>query len=101
MQALRDLDGPHVRALERIRRAEDAAAADEDVGPDEKAGRHERISDAVHEAGQREPIPVIAVLIRTGVALQATLFDGGLAVYRVSAFGRALLEDLHNASDSS
>jgi hypothetical protein len=39
---------------------------------------------------------VAAVLIRTGVAIPAAYIGGGLGVFEVSDFGRALLDDLRD-----
>ncbi len=96
VQALRDLDAPQVRALARIRNAEREA---EEIHSQETEGdRNSRISNAAREAGSREPTPVISTLVRTGVVLPATLVGGGLAVHRVSDFGRSVLNELEEAS---
>jgi hypothetical protein len=81
VQALRDLDGPHLRALERLRHAEDSAHTDD-------AGK----SAAVQEAAKQEPAPIRAVLSGTGAVIPAPF--GG--IFRVSPFGRTLLTDLAN-----
>jgi hypothetical protein len=80
VQALRDLDGPHLRALERLRQAEDSAHTDNEK------------SAAVQEAAKEEPAPIRAVLSATGAVTPAPF--GG--IFRVSPFGRTLLTDLAN-----
>lgn len=95
VQALRDLDSPHLRALVRIRNAE-KTAEEVDVDGETDDARGERIADAAETAGRTEPTPIIAALIRTGVVYPATLWNGGVAVYGVSEFGRRLLVDLES-----
>ncbi len=95
VQALRDLDAPHLRALARIRNAEKTAEEVDAAGETNEA-HGERIADAAAKAGRNEPTPIIAALIHTGVIYPATLVGGGVAVYRVSEFGRRLLADLEN-----
>jgi hypothetical protein len=103
--ALRDLDAPRVRALERIRSEYDAV---HDPGEDEKLdeGRGSpatqimlnRRADVAIEASRREPAAVVAVLIRTGVAEPAMMGGGGIGVARVTKFGRDLLSELRDAA---
>lgn len=88
-QALRDLDAPHIRALERIRHAQDTAESAATAENKYQAGTR-----AAAEAAQKEPIAVIATLTRTAVAIPGTYPGGGIGVYRLSDFGRSLLEDL-------
>lgn len=85
-QALRDLDAPHIRALERIRLASDTVAQ----LPEPEKER----SEVVLAAGRAEPTPVIAVLIRVGAVEPATIFGGGHGVHDISDFGRNLLDAL-------
>lgn len=97
--ALGELDAPHIRALARLAEVEDAAyerAVAQDRRRDDEPGRrhYASVSEAVLRAGDQEPEPVRSALIRTGVALPATLPDGGIALYRVSDFGRQILEEL-------
>jgi hypothetical protein len=83
VQAFRDLDAPQLRALTRIRNAEDAAKAVE-VDGETNDVRSDRIADAASKTGRAEPTPVLAALIRTGVVYPATLVGGGVAAYGVS-----------------
>jgi hypothetical protein len=88
--ALRDLDEPHIRALVRLLHAEDRVRAS--IPPGEY--HEERVTKALMEVTQKEPIPVIATLLNVGVADPGTLWGGGHAIARVSEFGRQLLADL-------
>lgn len=88
-QALRELDAPHIRALERIRLAADTL--------DDLPERERKEAQAVLSAGRAEPVPVVAVLVRTGVVEPATLFGGGHAVHDITDFGRNLLDALREA----
>jgi hypothetical protein len=113
--ALGELDAPHIRALERLRRAEedidahareqaDKARADEmdpEQGDRAWSNRFNSIvGDAVRRTGDGEPVSIRATLIRTGVVLPATVLDGGASIYRVSDFGRQLLAELADPSAS-
>ncbi|MBM4634506.1 hypothetical protein GS482_21325 [Rhodococcus hoagii] len=92
--ALSDLDGPHIRALARIRAAEKAALPG-DVEPDSEE-RGSRLEDAAFEAGRKEEPPVLSALIRTGVAYPATLVGGGVAICGTTPFGQELLSYLED-----
>lgn len=107
--ALRELDAPHIRALEGLRRTEDEidgeARAQANEARDEESDTektevawsnryHSVVGEAVRRAGDREPIPVRATLVRTGTVLPATVLGGGASIYRVSDFGRRLLGEL-------
>lgn len=83
--ALKELDSPHLAALTRLCHAEDSSPGE----PADTEG-----NDTTIDLSRREPVPVIAALIRTGTVLPATLVGGGVAVYRVADFGRTLLADL-------
>jgi hypothetical protein len=102
---LRDLDAPHIRALERIRAAYDVVHdADEDRKLDaDRASPAVQImlnrrADVAIEASRREPDAVVTVLIRTGVVEPAMMGGGGIGVARVTKFGRDLLGELRNAA---
>lgn len=93
--ALRDLDAPHFRALERIRTAEDEARRRvEDEGTPENTSEPSIVADVVRQVSGDEPEPIRSALIRTGVAIPATVYGGGIVIYRLSDFGRKLLDDL-------
>lgn len=93
--ALRALDSPHFRALERIRIAEDESRHRvEAEGTPESKSESSIVGDAVREVSGDEPEPIRSVLIRTGVAVPATVYGGGIVIYRISDFGRKLLDDL-------
>lgn len=102
----REVDAVHIRALERLRRAEDDIAAEarqqadeaRDAGQDPQRAEaawsnrfHTVVGEEVQRMGDREPVPIRATLIRTGVVVPATMVGGGASIYRVSDFGRRLL----------
>lgn len=92
-EVLRDLDGPHIRALTRLRKADDENQAEPGM------------DDVIfQEALRKEPTPVLAVLTRSGVLRQGSeMRSSGLAslsraetlsITGVNDFGRELLTDL-------
>lgn len=97
VQALRDLDAPQIRALERIRLAEDQAAGSDPTDSDARQAMRE----AANQAGGRESEAVVAVLVRTGVVAPPSLIGGGIGVAYVSDFGRRLLDSLRSIEDDS
>lgn len=100
VQAVRELDAPHVRALEAIRRAYDGDVMRDPAQPvPDDAEEHERKlrQSAAQAATGGMPDPVHAALVRTGTVRTAATYDGGLAITNVSPFGRTLLDDLHRA----
>lgn len=107
--ALRQLDAPHVRALERLRRIERDALTEADHRLSEMSDRNrEEVDDValsetalkiVVEASREEPAPITWALISTGVAEPATVWDGGLAIDSVSTFGHRLLDELHELAE--
>ncbi len=98
--ALRELDGPHIRALARLKRADD----ENQSAPG--------LDDAILQSALREePAPVLAVLARTGVLRQGSeMRANGLAsipraetlsITGVNAFGRELLAELESIAPES
>jgi hypothetical protein len=109
VQALRELDATHIRALERIRLAQD----DYDPPPDERANmaiqdqtqateRWRRLAEeAAINASTQEPAPVVAVLSRVGtVAPVSALFGVGISTGTITPFGRSLLDELRRATSA-
>jgi DNA primase len=88
--ALRDLEAPHIRALERIARAMDYEQEAIDAGEGEVDG----VTDAFRAVVSREPAPVIETLLRTGLITSYSKWLDFHQVGRVTEFGRALLDDL-------
>jgi hypothetical protein len=95
-QALAELDAPHFRALARLAHAEDLDAAE---------GKTDKQDSNLNHAAAKEPVPVLAALIRTGVVYPAAMVDQGnglgrapspreLGVSGVTDFGWRLLADL-------
>lgn len=111
--ALRDLEAPSIRALQRIRVVEDEAATEvssalaieppELQDGDTPERYHERhVALRVMSVVWREPAPVLAALMRTGVLEQAEEAYGSLSRARkISAFGRQLLNDLRGVGIDS
>lgn len=98
-QAIRELEAPHLRAMARI----DAAWKGRRVEEQDRLRYPGQTDDqllpslqgeAAYEAGLREPDPVIATLVRAGVAAPATLIGGGIGVHKITTFGRSLLAEL-------
>lgn len=96
VQALRDLDAPHLRALERIARAEEAAA----LAPEEAWGQQ---WDGEH-VFKDEPHPIRAALVRTGCATNpptTRVIDKSVRVYHATTpFGRGLLAHIREYDDA-
>jgi hypothetical protein len=91
VEALRDLDVPQIKALERLHRLAVEHAGRED---------DKSIATAYHEAVQAawlaEPYPVRAALTRTGVAFALMGTYGGFSVEGINEFGSGLLAELHD-----
>lgn len=90
--ALRDLDGPHLRALERLRRAQDEAGAKTyEHYQDRASGMQKAVSGAAAE----EHEAVLAALVKWDVArVMGMTYGGALIPGEVSPFGLALLDHL-------
>lgn len=89
--ALKDLDAVHFRLLEELQRISDRHNEMKDT---------EYIPEATRQAAARYPTPVRSALIRHGAVDPATVVDGGTVIRRVTAFGRALLDDVREAQTS-
>jgi hypothetical protein len=104
---LHELDAPHIRALERIRAAFDtyelSAEQQDDLASRDPTGERgyeaDCRSDAAFEVSKREPAPVITALIRTGALAQPMVLGNVVGSGNVTAFGRALLNDLRRVFD--
>ena len=96
VQALRDLDAPHIRALERMRRAEDSVQRQDGVTRLNDAD----VTNAVRQVADAEVDAVNTTLVRTGVAHVVGSSYGGQPVPgMVSDFGRLVLKYLQSDSD--
>ena len=97
--ALQELDAPHIRALARLRAADDANQAAPDAARD----------DILDAALEQELMPVLAGLVRAGVVYQGSVERGnGLysipnprtyGITGVNDFGRRLLADLQGLAE--
>lgn len=104
--ALRNLDGPHIRALEAMRRAVEKVDA-EKLGPDERGygpSSAERYANSIAAQVQndlaRTPLAVCAGLVREGLIRSRGTWDSAgrgrdlWETHEVTAFGRELLDHL-------
>lgn len=107
VMALRDLDAPHLRALETIRRATEkvdaqvvATALEEGVDGPPPGQRIEQLLTVQIKADTPDlPSVVIAGLVREGALSPANTWDGQMGPtrpehYRITEFGAALIEHL-------
>ncbi len=91
--ALRDLDAPHIRCLQRLRIAVDAIPTDT---PTHELNRV--LNEAAHAATANEPEPVRAALLRTAVGIGPsglTFSARGAELGNITNFGRRLLDELN------
>ena len=88
--AIAELEAPHINCLARMRAIERGLFDNSKSNADNAEIR----SEAIVQASQREPVPVVSALIRTGVVHPATLASGGAAIYSLSDFGYDLLAQL-------
>lgn len=94
--ALRDLDGPHLRALERLRRAQDEVRARTFEREEERDSIAQK---AVREAAKDEHEVVLAALVKCDAArAMGRTWGGPLIPGEVSAFGVALLDYLREVA---
>lgn len=93
---LAQIDAPHVRCLEEIRRAEVAAEANGEVAPIAR-GAEQELNSRVMEAGKHFPAPVIVTLNSLGLLKGTSSWDGVAFVSGTTEFGRQLLADLREA----
>lgn len=101
VSVLEELDGPHIRALALIRKADDANQRNPGVTGD----------DILHAELEHLPFPVLAALVRTGTLRQGSEQRSNglvsrpraetLSISGVSDFGRELLENLESVVDSA
>jgi hypothetical protein len=94
--ALRDLDAPHLRALERMRRAEDSVERQDGVTRLNDA----EVTKAVRQVSEVEPDAVNSALVRAGVAhIVGSSWGGQPVPGMISDFGRDLLHYLHESRE--
>jgi hypothetical protein len=100
-QALRELEGPHIRAAERLRSVYDSCQMTPEYlaeYPDQDLDEllHSKRMEASYEASQHEPAPVVAALVRTGMAAPPMILGGGVGVAFITDFGRTVLDYLRD-----
>lgn len=93
LQALEELDAPHIEALERLGRLYDAHTGWEDDSTSESVFGH--LFEAYNTLWKTLPPPVSAVLVRTGVAVAPPIVVTTLrrAFPLLTDFGRGLLQE--------
>lgn len=94
---LGQIDAPHVRALEAIRRAEVEAQEAGEVLP-RAQGAEREINVRIKAAGDAQPPPVLAALVSLGLLESANTWDGTALVKGLTAFGNDLLDGLRDAA---
>jgi hypothetical protein len=100
-QALRELEGPHIRAAERLRSVYDSCQMTPEYLAEYPSQDPDRLlqskrSEDCYEASRHEPAPVIATLVRTGMAAPPMIMGGGVGVAYITGFGRAVLDYLRD-----
>lgn len=91
---LSQIDAPHVRCLEAVRRAEQEAERAGEV--ESRAPGAERATVArIYEAGRSHPDPVLSVLASLGLLEANGVGAGSFTVKGLTPFGLSLLSDLH------
>lgn len=93
------IDAPHVRCLEAVRRAEEAAEAAGEVAARAQYAERE-IVPRIAEAGRAHPEPVLAALTSLGLLEASGTFDGTPFVKGLTPFGQSLLRELREERPS-
>jgi hypothetical protein len=97
---LSQIDAPHVRCLEAVRRAEEATEAAGEVAVRAQYTERE-IVPRIAEAGRAHPESVLAAVTSLGLLEASGIFNGTAIVAGLTPFGRALLADLRQSEQSS
>jgi hypothetical protein len=92
---LAQVDGPHVRCMEAIRRAEREAVAREERGPVAEAAEKPYVP-RIQEAANRYPSPVIRVLATLGLIQGTVAWDESTRVTGMTLLGERLLDYLRD-----
>lgn len=96
---LAQVDAPHIRCLEDVFRAEQAAKIVGEVPPRARGAARELVPSII-EAGQRHPAAVLTALRSLGL-IDVGGMDDALLVSGVTEFGQYLLEELRAATPAS
>lgn len=93
---LAQVDAPHMRCLEAVNRAKQAALAAGELGPIAR-GAEQEINQRVVDAGKEHPAPLLAQLVSWGLLDASVSWDGEALVKGPTAFGERVLADLRQA----
>jgi hypothetical protein len=96
---LGQIDAPHVRCLEAVRRAEEEAEAAGEV-PQRAQYADRQLIPGIVEAGRAQPEPVLAALTSLGLLEASGTYDGTALVKGLTSFGQALLQDLRDNDEA-
>ena len=92
VEALRDLDGPHIAALARLETVDDECRRGEPGTP-----THQQYRTRLIPVWFGEPLAVRAALVRTGVAIEPSMTLMASHIPEgISEFGRKILTDLRS-----
>lgn len=91
------LEAPHVRCLEAIRRAEQEAEDAGEVMPRARYAERE-MNNRIREAGEGQPMSVLSLLSNLGLLETTGSGNEWIWVKGTTVFGRELLDDLHAES---
>lgn len=92
---LERVDGPHVRCMEAIRRAEQEAVNREERGPVAEAAEKPHVP-RIQEAANSYPSPVIRVLSSLGLIQGTVMWDESTRVTGMTLLGERLLDYLRD-----
>lgn len=96
---LSQIDAPHVRCLEAVRRAEEQAEVAGEVAPRADGAERETVQ-RIAVAGRAHPVPVLAALASLGLLEAQGVNDGTTIVKGLTPFGLALLTDLRDIDET-
>jgi hypothetical protein len=96
---LSQIDAPHVRCLEAVRRAEEQAEVAGEAAP-RAEGAEREIVQRIAVAGRAHPVPVLAALTSLGLLETHGVYEGTTIVKGLTPFGQALLTDLREFDEN-
>lgn len=97
---LSQIDVPHVRCLEAVRRAEEQAEEAGEV-PIRAEGAERETVRRIAAAGQAHPVPILAALTSLGLLEAHGVYEGTTLVKGLTPFGQVLLADLRSVDVTS
>lgn len=97
VDVLAQIDAPHVRCLEAVRRAKDEARAADELGPVAR-GAEQEISQRVLDAAASYPAPVLQRLISVGLLDGHVSWDGVSIIAGTTTFGDQIVDELRKSA---